>query len=102
MNTYAHKMDKREYKRLLRSRHVPCDVRNPATIYDMAPTLGGRIRLLRILRCMSQNDLAVESDVSQACVDRIEADLVEPRMASVLSIANALNVGLEYLVGVQK
>lgn len=53
---------------------------------------GKKIRQIRILKKLSQEDLALDIEVSQALVSKYENDVVIPNVDMLHKIANALQV----------
>jgi transcriptional regulator with XRE-family HTH domain len=65
-----------------------------------AMTLAGRLREMRKIAGLSQQDLAVKAGLSMAVVSQIEqGKKMDPRMSTVTSLAEALGVDVGELVG---
>ena len=60
-----------------------------------------RLKTLRQLRAMSQQELAEESGVGRATISRIERRETGAQGRSLRRLANALGVGVEELVKVE-
>lgn len=58
-----------------------------------------RLRELRRLRDLTQDQLASLSGISQNQVSRYEAGLTEPSSSAIGQLAHALNVTVDYLLG---
>jgi transcriptional regulator with XRE-family HTH domain len=58
---------------------------------------GLRLKEIRKLKNMSQDDLALEADIEKSQVYRIENGLTNPTITSVVNIARALNIKPEIL-----
>jgi transcriptional regulator with XRE-family HTH domain len=62
-------------------------------------TFGKRLSEVRKSKKMSQDELAKKLDVHGAVIGRYERDEVKPSIEMAASIAEALEVSLDYLVG---
>jgi transcriptional regulator with XRE-family HTH domain len=62
-------------------------------------TFGKRLGEVRKSKKMSQDELAKKLDVHGAVIGRYERDEVKPSIEMAASIAEALEVSLDYLVG---
>jgi transcriptional regulator with XRE-family HTH domain len=58
---------------------------------------GLRLKEVRKLKGMSQDDLALEADIEKSQVYRIENGLTNPTITSIINIAKALNIRPEIL-----
>jgi len=66
----------------------------------MAETMGDRIREARIARRMTQEDAAVEADLSRRTWSDLENDEVDnPYLGTVLRVATVLGMSLGALIG---
>ena len=61
--------------------------------------IGKRLKQARKQKGMTQQDLAKTIGVSVGSVKKWEQDIVDPNTATLISIAVALNVSLDYLFG---
>lgn len=62
-------------------------------------TTGDRIRITREMRGMSQQELALKCGwTSRSTISKIEKNICETRLTSLMKIAKALNVDPDYLV----
>lgn len=62
-------------------------------------SLGERIKHLRILNAMSQNDLAHKIGSSQTQIWKYETGQNEPTSGVIINLAKALNTSPDYLLG---
>ncbi len=62
-------------------------------------TFGKRLGEVSKDKKMSQDDIAKKIDVHGAVIGRYERDKVKPAIDTVVAIADALGVSLDYLVG---
>jgi transcriptional regulator with XRE-family HTH domain len=60
-------------------------------------TLGQKIRMLRLAKKMTLQDVASETGYSKALISRIENDSVSPSIGSLMKIASALDIALHQL-----
>lgn len=60
--------------------------------------LGLRIKQLRVLRKLSQKEIALDIGINQGQYSRIESGKVEPTLASLRKIAEALEVSISELL----
>jgi transcriptional regulator with XRE-family HTH domain len=58
------------------------------------PTLGVRLKQLREERGLTQEDLALNADITVSTLSRIERDAASPRWNTVNKIAEALDINL--------
>ena len=65
-------------------------------------TIAGQVRRHRRQAGFSQASLAERSDLSTETISRIERGKFEPSVSSLLSVADALDVTLDVLVGRQR
>jgi transcriptional regulator with XRE-family HTH domain len=63
-------------------------------------TFGKRLGEVRKLKKMSQDELAKKLNVHGAVIGRYERDEVKPSIEVVATVAEALEVSLDYLVGI--
>lgn len=63
----------------------------------MRLTLGQTIRRRRVELGLSQAQLAAQAGISRSAVLRIESDKSEPSAATVIALARALQVEIEFL-----
>ena len=61
-------------------------------------TMGGRIRVWRVWRAMTQADLAHHADCHKSFISLIEDDRSVPSVFTVKLIADALRLHLDYLI----
>ena len=73
------------------------DKRHPATV-----RLAKNVKLLRLARMMSQQDLAAAADTRQALVSSIENGDANPTLDSLIKLADALGVEVDELFGAEK
>lgn len=64
----------------------------------MTDTLGARLRTIRKKRGLTQAGLAKQAGVSITTVQRAEWGTFEPRVESVMKIANALQVSVDWML----
>ena len=60
--------------------------------------IGDRIRKVRLLKGMQQDEFADNIDVARAMVGRWESNATVPKIANVLAISETFGVSLEWLV----
>lgn len=60
-------------------------------------TFGERLKYIRKIRRMSQDDLAEKTGVSRQIIHQYEADITDPRLFIFMCLADALNVSLDFL-----
>jgi transcriptional regulator with XRE-family HTH domain len=65
---------------------------SPRRAEDVAKTFGVNLKTLRTRRGLSQADLAGLAKLDQTAISRLELGLREPRISTVISLANALDV----------
>lgn len=63
---------------------------------------GQIIRELRVKKGMTQEDLAAKTDITVRTIQRIESGEVDPRAFTLQSIATALDVDYEMLIGMEE
>ena len=63
---------------------------------------GARLKLIRLSRELSENELAQAAQIHAATVKRIERRGIRPNLSTVLRLAQALNVTPGVLLGVSK
>jgi transcriptional regulator with XRE-family HTH domain len=63
------------------------------------PTLGKRIRTWRLVRALTQADLAAAAGVTQSAESLWENDRTEPTLRHLAAIAEALKISLEQFWG---
>ena len=61
--------------------------------------IGDRLRDLRVLRALTQEELAEKADVGTNTVARLERDESEPHMSTLRKLARALEVDPAELIG---
>ena len=61
--------------------------------------VGDRIKILRIRRALTQEELADKAGLSKNAVNRLELDKAEPRMSTLRKLAKALGVEPAELIG---
>lgn len=64
---------------------------------DLLVKLGEKIRSLRMIKNMTQNDLAIECDFEKASMSRIESGRSNPTVKTLLKISKALDVHISEL-----
>jgi transcriptional regulator with XRE-family HTH domain len=75
---------------------------SPQRADDLARRFGANLKSLRVRRGMSQADLALKAQLDQTAISRLELGLREPRLSTVVSLANALDVrSAELIPGVK-
>ena len=67
-------------------------VKCPPTSYDAVMTLGHRVQELRQGRNWTREQLAVYSGLSASTIRRVEKDEIRPRPATLIVLANALDI----------
>ena len=65
---------------------------------DIRVRLGRRLRLLRVERAMSQEEMCARAGITQAYLSRIENGRAEPKLAVLAALAHALRIKLCDLV----
>ena len=60
--------------------------------------IGTRIKAARMLRGLTQDNLAEKLDVSTSCISRYETGVAVASIATLIRIAQILDVGIEYLL----
>lgn len=63
-----------------------------------AKSLGAGIRKLREARRLSQAELAVRLGISQQHVSKLELDIIEPRIGTVMKICEVLGTSVKDLL----
>lgn len=63
--------------------------------------IGTRIKRLRFEKCISQEDLAKASEVSQSTVSKWEKGDTVPNAYNIVSLAKYLKVTSDYLLGLE-
>ncbi len=58
---------------------------------------GNKLRLVRERKNMTLKDVAAKAGVSESLISQIERNRVSPSIDTLISIANTLNIDLEYL-----
>lgn len=58
-----------------------------------------RLREVRKARSLTQEELAEKADISRVMVSRYETDMVIPTVEVLISLADALEVSIDYLLG---
>lgn len=58
-----------------------------------------RLRETRKARSLTQEELAEKADISRVMVSRYETEMVIPTVEVLISLANALDVSIDYLLG---
>ena len=58
-----------------------------------------RLRETRKARALTQEELAEKADISRVMVSRYETEMVIPTVEVLISLANALEVSIDYLLG---
>jgi transcriptional regulator with XRE-family HTH domain len=64
---------------------------------DLLIKIGAKIRSLRILKRMTQNDLAIECEFEKASMSRIESGKSNPTVRTLFKICKALDVHISEL-----
>jgi len=70
-------------------------------IPDFMASLGKRIRTAREISGKTQEQVAEQIGVSRTAVSRWELGEIEPNIQNLLSLAKALNVSTDFLLGVE-
>jgi transcriptional regulator with XRE-family HTH domain len=65
---------------------------------EILAAIGARIKMLRLKRNMTQNDLAIEYDIEKASISRIEAGLINITVRTLYRISKALNISVADLL----
>ena len=66
----------------------------------MKLTIGQRIKIARIRHKMTQVQLAERISLSKTALSQIESgDTADPRMSTLIALADALGVTMDYLAG---
>lgn len=60
--------------------------------HDLLIKMGERIKMIRLKKNMTQNDLALQCDFEKASLSRIESGLSNPTMRTLFRISKALGV----------
>jgi transcriptional regulator with XRE-family HTH domain len=75
---------------------------SPQRADDLARRFGTNLKSIRTKRGMSQADLAFRAQLDQTAISRLELGLREPRLSTVVALANALDVrSAELIPGVR-
>jgi transcriptional regulator with XRE-family HTH domain len=75
---------------------------SPQRAEDLAQRFGANLKSIRAERGMSQADLAFRAKLDQTAISRLELGLREPRLSTVVALANALEVkSAELIPGVK-
>ena len=61
--------------------------------------IGDRLKILRIRRALTQQELAEKAGISKTALNRIELSKAEPHMSTLRKLANALDVDPTELLG---
>jgi transcriptional regulator with XRE-family HTH domain len=64
---------------------------------DLLIKIGARIKSLRVLKRMTQNDLAIECEFEKASMSRIESGKSNPTVRTLFKICKALDVHISEL-----
>ena len=62
------------------------------TVADGSESLGAQLLKVRLLRGMTQRDLAAKLDITQQAVSAIEKDVMAPSVSTLLTFSKVLNV----------
>ena len=65
---------------------------------DYKLQIGTRIKAARLLKGLTQDSLAEKLDVSTSCISRYETGVAVASIATLIRIAQILDVGIEYLL----
>ena len=65
---------------------------------DYKLQIGTRIKVARMLRGLTQDNLAEKLNVSTSCISRYETGVAVASIATLIRIAKILDVGIEYLL----
>lgn len=65
-------------------------------------TIGKRIKALREDMDLSQKELAVKANITEATLSRYENDLREPKVSVIIRLARELNTTTDFLLGVSE
>ena len=65
-------------------------------------TFGGKLRHVRLLRGLTQAELAEKIDTSNVTISLYERGLRDPSFANLRRLAISLNVTADYLLGIEK
>lgn len=68
-------------------------------VKDYCLEFGKRVKEFREMRHVSQCELAVKMNTKQSSISRMEGGGHDPRLSTILKVAEALGVGPEDLVG---
>ena len=68
-------------------------------VKDYCAEFGKRVKEAREMRHVSQCDLASKLNTKQSAVSRMEGGRHDPKLSTILKVAEALGVGPEDLVG---
>ena len=61
-------------------------------VAEGSESLGAQLLKVRLLRGMTQRDLAAKLEITQQAVSAIEKDLIIPSVSTLLTFSNVLNV----------
>jgi transcriptional regulator with XRE-family HTH domain len=64
---------------------------------DLQAKLGERIKVIRLEKNMTQNELAIECDFEKASMSRIESGQSNPTIRTIYKICNALDIHITEL-----
>jgi transcriptional regulator with XRE-family HTH domain len=74
----------------------------PQRADHLARRFGANLKSIRVQRGLSQADLAYRAKLDQTAISRLELGLREPRLSTVVALANALDVkSAELIPGVK-
>ncbi len=65
---------------------------------DYKKVIGARVKNARLLRGLTQEQLAEKLDVSVSCISRFETGSSIPSVKGILGLSEALGVGVDYLL----
>lgn len=65
---------------------------------DYKKNIGARVRTARLLRGLTQEQLAEKLDASVSCISRFETGSSVPSIKSLLELSDILDVGIEYFL----
>jgi transcriptional regulator with XRE-family HTH domain len=75
---------------------------SPQRADHLARRFGANLKSIRVQRGLSQADLAYRAKLDQTAISRLELGLREPRLSTVVALANALDVkSAELIPGVR-
>ncbi len=66
----------------------------------MLDSIGSRITKARLFRNLNQKELAQMANITESSLSRYENEIREPKSSALISLAEALNVSTDYLLGI--